>query len=308
MMKILLRSILFIALAAGIFFAWESLSFPCAEPLKYSLGSFDARFGITREEFLQEIAGAEKVWEDAAGKNLFEYAPDAPFAVNLIFDERQAQTFDAQELAQSQEKTQARQESLTAEQQKLMDRYDGVSGEYRRLLASFQKRLAAYNAEVDKWNKLGGAPPEEYRKLEDEAGELKNLQKKLEDTRREANTLADKVNQFSKQQVQIVDAYNDQVETYVKRYGEPGEFDQGDYAGTAINIYQFDDRAHLRLVLAHELGHALGMGHVGNPLSVMYHFMDQQDTRSLTLTAEDRAALDAVCSASPKSIFWKFTL
>lgn len=307
MMRVFFRAILFAVLAGALVFAWQGIPFPCEEPLAYSLGSLDPRFGITEAEFLKEIAGAEQVWEDATGKNLFVFAPGAPFKINLVFDERQERTFDGQELDQSLEETKARQETLAEKNVASFALYDKTFKEYEASLGSFEKRLVRYNREVEQWNKEGGAPRDEYEKLQDEAEKLLILQKQLEDMRQKVNALADTVNRFSKEQVRVVEKYNTQVEKYVGRYGEPKDFDQGDYGGTAINIYQFDDRAHLRLVLAHELGHALGIGHVSDPLAIMYHLMERQDPETLALAAADRTELSGACAATPGNIWRKLS-
>jgi predicted Zn-dependent protease len=104
------------------------------------------------------------------------------------------------------------------------------------------------------------------------------------------------VNAFSAQKVSVIEQYNDQVEEYVNRYGEPREFDQGDYVGEEINIYQYDDMLHLRAVLVHEFGHALGLSHGTDPRSVMFHLMKDQELDPLTLTAEDISMISVQCN------------
>jgi len=47
---------------------------PCTEPILYSIGVFDTRFGVSKETFRKDIALAEEAWEKSAGKNLFEYS------------------------------------------------------------------------------------------------------------------------------------------------------------------------------------------------------------------------------------------
>jgi hypothetical protein len=63
-----------------------------------------------------------------------------------------------------------------------------------------------------------------------------------------------------------------------------------------IVIHQFDDRDHLILVLAHELGHALGLGHTGVPGSVMADASgpDSRDGPP-ALSPSDLALLRSVC-------------
>ncbi|MFZ3031821.1 MAG: matrixin family metalloprotease [Candidatus Moraniibacteriota bacterium] len=304
-MKKILQYGFFVALVLGTVLVWRSVPLPCATPIEYALGNFDSRFGISQEDFLKEATAAESAWERVLGRELFRYVPGAAFKVNLIFDERQEQTIEGQKLESSLEKTQSTQETLEQKQKKTLTLYEKTSVEYERMLSSFKKRLDAYNAEVAKWNREGGAPADEYENLEKVRKALEKEGKALETKRQEVNGLATQVNAFSKQQIVVVEKYNDQVEGYVRRYGEPGEFDQGDYVGSEINIYQYDDLPHLQAVLAHEFGHALGLIHGTNPQSIMYHLMKEQSLSPLTLTEEDKSMLETQCSQTVWDIIWE---
>ncbi|MEP7162679.1 MAG: matrixin family metalloprotease [Candidatus Moraniibacteriota bacterium] len=297
--KKLFEIIILLALIGGIFYVWKSIPLPCVEPIHYSLGEFDKEFSISREEFLKNVALAERPWEGAMGRELFQYDPAGELKVNLIYDERQARTIESQRLEQSKSELEKTQESLQSKSEKLLAEYNKRLSLYNASLASFEKRLSRYNADVQYWNERGGAPADEYAHLQSEEKKLKSLQKGLMAESQSLNALAKEVNKYGRQVVQTANAFNSQVQDFLDRHsGEPEDFDQGDYTGTAIDIYQFDDAARLRTVLAHELGHALGLGHVGNPASIMYHFMEAQDTASLTLTSEDKEALRALCSTT----------
>lgn len=295
MLKKLLQYGFLAALISGGIFLWRQ-ALPCQKPIEYSLGTFDARFGISQEAFLKEVATAERSWEGVLGRELFHSVPGAAFKLNLIFDERQEQTLAADKLEASLEKTNTTQETLEQQQAKTLASYEKVSQEYERMLSSFKKRLFAYNAEVEKWNERGGAPKEEYEKLQDISETLEKNRQELELKRQEVNRLAGQVNAFSKQKVALVNEYNEQVDEFVDRYGEGGEFDQGEYVVEEINIYQYDDLPHLRAVLVHEFGHALGLGHGTNPRSIMYHLMKDQKIDPVTLTAEDEEMVMAQCN------------
>ncbi len=63
-----------------------------------------------------------------------------------------------------------------------------------------------------------------------------------------------------------------------------------------VNIYHFEDIDNLRVVLAHEFGHALGLSHTKNPMSIMYPRIKLQNDRTLKLTDEDIQAIRNRCS------------
>lgn len=75
------------------------------------------------------------------------------------------------------------------------------------------------------------------------------------------------------------------------------EFDEGEYVNSLgseeINVYEYNS-SHAKLVriLAHELGHALGLGHVKDPDSIMYEL---NDSANLHITRDDYDELNRAC-------------
>lgn len=281
---------------------WQQIPLPCAKPIEYALGVIDPRFGLSEADFLKTVVTAEQPWENAMGKELFHYNPQALFKVNLLFDERQERTLEQKKLEASLSQTKTTQETLEQKQRKTLALYEAERKEYERMVTSFKKRLDAYNADVEKWNAVGGAPKKEFEDLQRVASALEKSQRELQKKQEQVNTLVTAVNAFSDQKVALVSDYNDQVEGYVSRYGESSEFDQGEYVGQEIHIYQYDDMAHLHAVLVHEFGHTLGLIHGTNPASVMYHLMKEQSLDPLILTEEDQSLLKAQCHITPWDI------
>jgi predicted Zn-dependent protease len=102
----------------------------------------------------------------------------------------------------------------------------------------------------------------------------------------------------------LIDRYNVLVRQInarivaVKRNGYSGvEFEKGRHArrGAArwIEVYQFEDREDLLVVLAHEFGHALGLKHGADPDSVMFPILTNA---KFALSAEDLRQIKAYCS------------
>jgi len=89
-------------------------------------------------------------------------------------------------------------------------------------------------------------------------------------------------------------ALNAEIADFNKGAGHPfeeGEF-VSDSSGERISVFEFVGTDQLERVLAHELGHALGLGHNDNPDSIMYA---NNESGNLVPSADDVAALDALC-------------
>jgi hypothetical protein len=291
-------TILFLLLAvfAGFFIYKKELA-PCVKPVFYSIGTIDSRFGITKEKFLNITKEAEAIWEKGANQNLFDYKDDARFKINLIFDDRQEQTLEANYSKEEIESYRTQYDSMVAEYKSSANSYERDLGLYNNNVAIFQNKLSDYNSWISEINSRGGATPKERQRLEAEKNELES-EKNILDSQRVAlndragrlNSLGDSVNSLGKKLNITVDIHN-------QRFGEGREFEQGQTIGKReINIYQFDTINDLRLVLAHELGHAVGLEHVENPKSLMYYLMDQQNPQNPVLSQEDLSALNARCN------------
>lgn len=286
-------ALLIIVIFAGGYFMYTAHAV-CKVPIAYRIGSIDEQFDITYDEVRAAVTDAESLWEDATGRNLFTFDEGAKLSINFVFDERQQYTSAEQTLREELDDKRDLSKGVREQYDALVTEYDELLIRYEDQKETYEQKLDEYNAEVAKWNDEGGAPEEVYDTLTDRQNELKEEQRSLNRISFNLNTLADEINDISKEGNTIVTTYNSIVERYNNDFSEEHEFIQGDFRGDQINIYQYIDGEELRLVLAHELGHALSLGHVEDEKAIMHFFMGAQDIDD-GLMNDDLMEFDQIC-------------
>ncbi len=292
-----IRWILYMLILASLSYNLYTIYMPhtCRVPVEYDLGNIDERFGLSRSNILSILDGSENVWETYTNTELFKYKSGADFKINFIFDERQQITVDRSNLEEELNKTESSIEKISDTFNKLSDSYDNKLSDFNILQETYNDRVSTYNKKVKKYNDEGEAPPNIFAELEKEKAILESLSKKLERDFRELDTLKDNLNKLVENNNTLIRSHNSNIETYNGRFGIERSFDQGNYTGEDINIFQFDSIETLRLVLAHEFGHVLGIEHVDNSKSIMYYLMRDQNLNNLNLSEEDLFTFREVC-------------
>ena len=276
---------------------FQAQYFPCSSPIAYSIGSFDKKFGLSEKDFLSALVAAEAVWEKPVGKDLFAYKENGKLKVNLVYDIRQEATVKLQKLDIDVRDDQSSYNSVKA-------KYDSLKAEYARdkialaaKVAELEAAKSKYEAEVDYWNSHGGANKETRAQLEKERlalnamiDEINRMQDRINAKVENINALVVVLNRLAQTLNITVDKYN-QVGDQLA-----GEFEEGSYQsgpeGQQIDIYQFDNRAKLIRVLAHELGHALGLDHIEESKAIMYRLNNGINEK---LTEGDLSAVRMHC-------------
>lgn len=290
-----------LAMLIGGFYWFKAVEAVCQAPLSYSIGTIDGRFGITQDEARSFVDDAASIWEDASEKNLFSYDPESNFKINFIFDERQQTAIEAEERKEELDQKEGINETLSITYAALVAKYQDEKLKFEGQKETYEKRLSNYNEEVDGYNRSGGAPPDVYAELEERKVALDQERQAINDTAEKLNDLASQINKIGEQGNHLIDDYNEEVKDFNDEFSESREFTQGDYQGDRINIYTFRDFNELKLVLAHELGHALSLGHVDDHQSIMYYLMGEQPMDSINLTDQDIAEFQAICGE--KSVY-----
>lgn len=266
-------------------------------PLKWRIGRIDPMFNVTEGQVRSAIEKGIALWETAAGRKLFQYSPDG-FPVELIFDERQQRLIAM--------KTDEEAVTVLRGQCEAASRnYQAAAADLKSRISLYKSALDAHNRNVERSNATGIATEVDVAEFESERTRLQTEQENLarqeqevEALRQEANRMVDSLNAEVKRYNLSAKATNQQATPV--RIGEC-RFTQSSIGGKvsiqvdAISIYSFHNEAHLAVVLAHELGHAVGVEHVEGDDALMSAVeRGNRIPTNLELTARDRAALAKV--------------
>jgi|CXWL01.1.fsa_nt_gi hypothetical protein len=288
-----------IAFASGIYYfrdqtidyVQNTFSKPCADPIPYSIGSIDPKFGVSKEQVATKLAQASELWNSASGKQLFVYAPldSNAIPVSFIYDRRQ----ETVTLSSSINSTGALQQEEREQLEVLQKQYSTAQEKYGRAVTELTKKYNAYNQKVQKVNASGGADPQTFAQLEKEKSYLAATQETLETQhlllQEQSVELGQKIALYNTNVADI----NKVVRDFNATSG--GDFEEGLYSedatGKRISIYAYKSQSELLHSLTHELGHALGLEHNQNPLSIMFPY----NKSGVTLSTDDLADLKELC-------------
>lgn len=273
---------------------------PCSEPITFRVGDIDQRFSITKEELVGLMEEVAQAWSDAADITIIKFDEDGEISLNLVYAEEQQLTDSERQYRNRLEHEEFNITVLENEYTRLNREYEEEVQQYDEDSEELQESINRLNEWVRQKNEQGGFNEDDLNRFERRKAEIEqvkmNLAQRERVLKRKAAELNDKITFLNKK----VEAKNRLVDEYNRQFTGIRKFTQGAYEWTndsrTINIYHFLDKNELRLVITHEMGHALGITHVSNPKSVMHELMEQQNRREIELTEEDIQALQSVCT------------
>jgi len=269
----------------------------CDYPLPYRISEVDERFRLGPVTLREIVDDSVSTWEAATGRDLFVYDAVADFTINLVFDERQSETLVRKRTSRRLSSTESSIRDGEAHVTSMVDSFETNRRDFELASTAYEERLAAYNADVAYWNQRGDISREARSRLDTERPQLRAMLDELESKRLALNQDAGYLNRLSAEHSQLVEHYNEGVDAINSLPATTVEFHSGVYQGDKIEIYQFWNERDLKLVLTHELGHAIGIGHL-EPTAAVMHFTRNDPKNAeqrVTLSAMDLDALARVC-------------
>jgi hypothetical protein len=286
----------------------------CTLPVRWRVADVDPRFGVTPAEVEGAVRDAVRLWEERAGRRLFSPDPRGGVPVRLVYDERQARTDDR---LRAEELVRRADEDLADESgdiSRAWEEHHDALTRHRAAWDALSSEIAEHNQAVRQWNDAGGLP--ETRAADWVASErrLREAQAALAEAARDLDDHEAVLLAAERHLSDRLAERNDEVERLERAFPavsvEAGAYldarDQrvSDVVYREIRVFRFGDRDDLVRVLAHELGHALGIAHVAAERAVMRGEQGSgaaPGAAPLTLDPADVRALDDRCpEAAPR--------
>lgn len=272
----------------------------CAIPVEMHLAEVDPRFELEPDEVRRALEAAVAMWEAHTDTRLFTARDGAGMAVRLVFDERQA---GAMARERSRAQLDQAQEDIDRARERLDRHRSALQADvelYERRVREFEGRRRAHEERVADWNAGRGERSAAAReRLEQEGRALREAHEQLEERRRGLEDRRADLNSAGRELEREIAAFNERVDHFNRTAAAGSGFDMAIYQQQgnrrSITVYKASDFDELRLTLAHELGHALGIGHVDDPAAVMHAELGPTNAGREDLAAADRAALVESC-------------
>lgn len=261
----------------------DRITHPFDTRLRYRIAEVDPRFKLSPEQVQSISQQAAQIWKEGTGQDYFVYDPNAQLEIHLIYDQRQSDSEQSREHLSQLESNQ----QTWVDKKKRLDQVEQDLLWSKQLLDQKKQQLDQQIQQFNQEQQFAQQHPDQFRQRKE------TLQQNVQILQQEISQYNQRIAQLNGQ-IGELNALDQQLDASVQQYKQrfqPHMFHKGLFNGKQILIYEFESEADLRLTLAHELGHALGLAHNDDPKALMYPIMKDQDLLHFQLTPTDRELL-----------------
>lgn len=277
---------------------------PCQDPLYFNVGDIDSRFAITTREATAAARDAAALWNSESDTLLVyrDSSSDQPtdIAIHFVYDKRQKRTDAEYRFREQIRARQTRLDQIKKQHEERRARFEKKAERYEIFAKRTARELSELNTWVSEKNEAGGFKEDKLKEFEKRKADVEKRQQQVRRLKDQLSSEAQSINREMENLNREFDDLNDMTDRYNKEFAGSMKFTKATYQqrgnGGVIKVHQFMSKNELRLIIAHELGHALGIDHLTNPGSVMFSQMGEQDLYPvISLTLKDRQAAEAAC-------------
>lgn len=268
----------------------------CNNPISYTIKTVDSEFGFSRNSIRSAVAAAAKIWEFGTGRRRFYESEKGDLTIHVRYTERQ-------DIVQAIKILEAEGKLVHEFVDAFNARQTGLNKDieqFNKRSEAYEKEVSKHNAEIQDYNNRGRFSPTYMQHLKRQGLLLRQraqsldyertqLDKRIAQAEGDRRTTNQQVTDFHTDKVQL-----DAILARMPDYERLGEYRQ-DQDARSITIYVIRNKKQLTLLLAHEFGHALGIGHVDDPAALMYSRETMDNTHLRVLHSADLQAFRRLC-------------
>lgn len=279
--------VLALFLAVGLYYLARPA---CQKITSYRIVVGESQSALSYSEALEAVRKATLVWELGVDKNLFTHSQeegeltiefvDAQNKQELSGDENQNNVSDLLKTRRTKYEAAIRLENT------LSTSYTQKEKEHNTLQQNYELLLAQFN------QGLGTSTPESLDKLQKEVTTSHSMLGMLRSELEKQEGLVEFLGEHLEQNISSF------------HFSDNDSNIKGDHRKGHITIYYFHNDADLVQLIAHELGHSLGVGHVPGASSVMHAFLYANPGDTIMLNDHDLEGFNNACSLRSGPYAW----
>ena len=292
------------------------VSFSCASYEKVAIGKIDDYYKdkITKKELEQIIKEIEYIFESTLKKNIFDYSIDGKpidilYVPNTQLEDKISKKLEL--IKKKKEKIEELQEYFPSKKREIEVSQDDLNGQIKVI----NQKVEDLNSYIKNVNSRKNVTKEEYSKIEEyvknEKYEINNYLKEKDKSYQNLQNILNSYNQKVVAFNNLVRESNSLIkeleslgrdiktvngrtfgiqETVLKTYYKDGKEVKESITTNSMNkieIYNFDSLEHLKIILAHEIAHLVGVPHIDDEGALMNPILQENQKSRLHLTSED---------------------